>query len=89
MYTSDEQKREALKAFVVAKIREQIKLHQEIGTATGDTAKAVWEALRDSPTWSIVEGPKPNEGEHPRDPDWREPEEVWRMVPEILRPEVK
>lgn len=80
MYKSEDQKREDLKHFVAAAARDIMARHAEVAKPAAETAQAVWSALRDSPTWSVVEGPKP------RDPEWTEPEEVWRMVPEVVSP---
>jgi hypothetical protein len=85
MYKTEEQKQAEFKAAVVEKAREIIARHKEVGQPTAQAARQVWAALRDAKTWSIVEGPKPNDGEYPRDPNWQEPEEVWQMVPEIVK----
>jgi hypothetical protein len=38
----------------------------------------VWAALVTAPTWSVVTT------EHP-DPNWREPEEVWTVTPQVVK----
>lgn len=79
MYQTDEQRQALLREMVVEKIREHLANRDE-DAAKAQTARAVWAALSDpnrTPIWRIVESSKPIQD------GWVEPEELWRMTPEV------
>lgn len=76
MHLSDAQKTAINKKIVVDKARD-ILAHKDEIADMGSSAVNIWNALLRSPTWSIVEGPKPD--------GWREPEEIWSEIPNVER----
>jgi uncharacterized membrane protein len=71
-----EEQRQALKAAVLAAVRDMLKDREEL-KAQAVTARRVWQALIAQPTWSVVESQKPA--------DAPTVDEVWSMPPTVIK----
>lgn len=70
---SDEE-RQQLKSVVAASVRDMLNRREELQDQAR-TARQVWQALRDAPTWSVAQIQS----------DGPAPDEQWTMVPKVTK----
>lgn len=72
---TDEQ-RQQLKAAVIATARDMINRREELSDQA-NTARQIWQALAQAPTWSIVHVEQPEDGPLP--------DENWSVTPTVIK----